>query len=67
MPTISGDMTVIELTAKASKKAMLELDKDGILHVLADSEMVNALEKARKSVERGGEVVAVLDTYFNSY
>ena len=62
---ISGDMTVIELTAKASKKAMLELDKDGIpTRACLDSEMIAALEKARKSVERGGEVVAVLDTYF---
>ena len=51
---ISGDMTVIELTAKASKKAMLELDKDGIpTRACLDSEMINALEKARKSVERG--------------
>ena len=62
---ISGDMTVIELTAKASKKAMLELDNDGIpTRACLDTEMMNALGNARKAVERGNEVVAVLDTYF---
>ena len=55
----------MELTAKASKKAQLDLDKDGIpTRVCLETEMRKALVSARDAVGKNQEVVAVLDTYF---
>ena len=62
---IAPDMRVLELTAKASKKAQLDLDKDGIpTRVCLETEMRKALVSARDAVGKNQEVVAVLDTYF---
>ena len=62
---IAPDMRVLELTAKASKKAQLDLDKDGIpTQVCLETEMRKALVSARDAVGKNQEVVAVLDTYF---
>lgn len=62
---IAGDMRVLELTAKASKKGTLELDNDGIpTKACLETEMAKALHGARDAVSKNQEVVAVLDTYF---